>query len=74
MEENHPYREAIVNDSRYKDGPTSEQFPHFESLKLTIDRTIPYWNDVIVPQIRGGKKIVIAVLPQDLGRNSTLNK
>ena len=23
----------------------------FESLKLTIDRTLPYWNDVIVPQV-----------------------
>ena len=23
----------------------------FESLKLTIDRTLPYWNDIIVPQV-----------------------
>ena len=29
----------------------------FESLKLTIDRTLPYWNDVIVPQIKAGKKV-----------------
>jgi len=32
----------------------------FESLKLTIERTLPYWNDVIVPQIKSGKKILIA--------------
>ena len=32
----------------------------FESLKLTIERTLPYWNDVIVPQIKEGKKIIIA--------------
>ena len=29
----------------------------FESLKLTIERTLPYWNDVIVPQIKEGKKV-----------------
>ena len=23
-----------------------------ESLKLTIKRTLPYWNNVIVPQIK----------------------
>ena len=32
----------------------------FESLKLTIDRTLPYWNDVIVPEIKEGKRILIA--------------
>ena len=38
-------------DCRYKDGPSRDEFPMFESLKLTIDRTLPYWNDVIVPQV-----------------------
>ncbi len=32
----------------------------FESLKLTIDRTLPYWNDVIVPDIKAGKRVLIA--------------
>ncbi len=32
----------------------------FESLKLTIERTLPYWNDTIVPQIKAGKRILIA--------------
>ena len=36
---------------RYKDGPKGDEFPMFESLKLTIERTLPYWNDVIVPQV-----------------------
>ena len=31
-----------------------------ESLKLTIKRTLPYRNNVIVPQIKAGKKIIIA--------------
>merc|ERR1712080_727822 len=56
----HPYFNIIVNDARYKDGPTEEEFPMFESLKLTIERTLPYWNDVIVPQIKANKKVLIA--------------
>jgi len=60
MEKDHPYYENIVKDERYVDGPKLEEFPMCESLKLTIERTLPYWNDVIVPQIKDGKKIIIA--------------
>ena len=27
---------------------------------LLLERTLPYWNDVIVPQMKDGKKILIA--------------
>ena len=37
---------------RYKDEPSKEEMPMAESLKLTIKRTLPYWNNVIVPQIK----------------------
>lgn len=60
MEKDHKYYETIVNDAIYKDGPTKEEFPMFESLKLTIQRTLPYWNDVIIPQLKEGKQIIIA--------------
>ncbi|XP_004531054.1 phosphoglycerate mutase 2 [Ceratitis capitata] len=60
MEKDHPYYDAIVNDERYVNGPTKKEFPMFESLKLTIDRTLPYWNDTIVPQITEGKLILIS--------------
>lgn len=60
MEKDHKYYEAIVNDPIYKDGPAKEEFPMFESLKLTILRTLPYWNDVIIPQLKEGKQIIIA--------------
>jgi len=60
MEKDHPYHDIIRNDPRYKDGPTDAEFPSCESLKLTIERTLPYWNDVIVPQMKAGKKILIA--------------
>ncbi|XP_047511649.1 phosphoglycerate mutase 1 [Pieris napi] len=60
MEKDHPYYDTIVNDPRYAGDPKPDEFPMFESLKLTIERTLPYWNDVIVPQIKEGKKIIIA--------------
>ena len=60
MEPGHSYYDNIVKDPRYKDEPVKEEFPMNESLKLTIERTLPYWNNVIVPQIKSGKKIIVA--------------
>jgi len=60
MEPSNEYYDVIVNDPRYKDGPSKDEFPMFESLKLTIARTLPYWNDVIVPQLKEGKVILVA--------------
>jgi len=60
MEADHPYYETIRKDPRYNDGPTDAEFPACESLKLTIERTLPYWDNVIVPQMKEGKKILIA--------------
>lgn len=54
------YFSTIVNDPRYIGSLTPEEFPKFESLKLTIERTLPYWNETIVPQIKAGKKIIVA--------------
>lgn len=60
MEADHPYYDNIVKDKRYADGPKPEEFPKFESLKLTIARTLPYWNDCIIPQLKEGKNLIIA--------------
>lgn len=60
MESDHPYYKEIVCDPRYKNGPPPDQFPKFESLKLTIERTLPFWNETIVPKIKAGKRILIA--------------
>ncbi|KAF2363840.1 Phosphoglycerate mutase 1 [Trinorchestia longiramus] len=60
MDESNEYYKVIVDDPRYADGPSKADFPMFESLKLTIERTLPYWNDTIVPQLKEGKKILIA--------------
>lgn len=34
--------------------------PKCESLKDTYERVLPYWNDVIVPEIKKGEKLLIA--------------
>lgn len=60
MEPSNAYFDTIVKDPRYAGDPKPEEFPLFESLKLTIARTLPYWNDVIIPQLKEGKRIIIA--------------
>ncbi|XP_044746389.1 phosphoglycerate mutase 1-like [Coccinella septempunctata] len=60
MPEDHPYYDSIRNNPALKeDGPTSEEFPKTESLKLTIERTLPFWNSVIVPKLKEKTRILI---------------
>lgn len=59
MKPDHDYFEKVNKDVRYKDVPVKEM-PTAESLELTIKRTLPFWNDEIVPSIKAGKKIIIA--------------
>jgi len=46
------------NDIRYS-SISKERLPLTETLKLTVERFLPYWEDNIVPQIKQGKKIII---------------
>ena len=48
-----------AHDRRYH-GIDPRILPKAESLALTIDRVLPYWHDVITPQIRSGKRLIIA--------------
>ena len=45
-------------DRRYDDIPDAE-LPRSESLKMTIERTLPYWHTEIVPQIQAGQRVLI---------------
>ncbi len=47
-----------MHDPLYKD-LKKEDLPGAESLKLTVKRVIPYWNNTIVPQLKDGKKVFI---------------
>lgn len=44
---------------RYK-GLKAGELPTCESLKDTIARALPFWNEVIVPEIKAGKNVIIA--------------
>jgi 2,3-bisphosphoglycerate-dependent phosphoglycerate mutase len=47
------------NDPRYRGLPPS-QVPLTECLKDTVARVLPYWNQAIAPDIRAGKRVLIA--------------
>lgn len=46
------------NDKRYAELDRN-LLPRSESLSTTIDRVLPYWQDVIVPALKQGKKPLI---------------
>jgi 2,3-bisphosphoglycerate-dependent phosphoglycerate mutase len=47
------------NDARYA-GLTEDELPTTECLKDTVARVVPYWENTIAPEIKAGKKLVIA--------------
>lgn len=46
-------------DPRYA-SLSEADLPCAESLKITIDRVMPYWHEVLAPQIRSGQRLLIA--------------
>lgn len=47
------------NDPMYKHVPKSA-LPGAESLALTVDRVMPFWNDHIAPCIMAGKSVLVS--------------
>ena len=47
------------NDAKYKGIKEAEKI-RTESLKTTLDRVLPYWQNTIAPVVKSGKKVVIA--------------
>ncbi|MBU0278508.1 MULTISPECIES: 2,3-diphosphoglycerate-dependent phosphoglycerate mutase [unclassified Gemella] len=47
------------NEKRYADIP-KEELPTGESLQLTIDRVLPYWESTISKDIKDGKNVIIS--------------
>ena len=46
------------NDPRYRSLAPAE-VPLTESLKLTVDRVMPYWHDTIAPELSSGRRVLI---------------
>jgi 2,3-bisphosphoglycerate-dependent phosphoglycerate mutase len=53
-EEGNPW--DLANDARYRGIP----IPQTESLKDTIARVLPYWEERIAPELRAGKRVLIS--------------
>eukprot|EP00932_Pfiesteria_piscicida_P001243 SRR837773.11210.p1 GENE.SRR837773.11210~~SRR837773.11210.p1 ORF type:complete len:312 (+),score=136.42 SRR837773.11210:130-936(+) len=47
------------NDPLYRHVPKSA-LPGAESLKLTVDRVLPFWHDTIAPCVMAGKSVLVA--------------
>jgi len=47
------------HDRRYAD-LKPEELPLTESLEDTVERFLPYWHDTIAPELRAGKRVLIA--------------
>jgi 2,3-bisphosphoglycerate-dependent phosphoglycerate mutase len=54
MEADSPY--DVGADRRY----AGLQVPKSESLKDTIERVLPYWDEAIVPALRSGQRVLIS--------------
>jgi len=46
-------------DPRYR-GLEQQDLPLTECLKDTVARFLPYWNNIIAPQVKAGKQVIIA--------------
>jgi 2,3-bisphosphoglycerate-dependent phosphoglycerate mutase len=53
-EEGNPW--DLAKDVRYKGVP----IPQTESLKNTIERVLPYWEERIVPELKAGRRVLIS--------------
>jgi 2,3-bisphosphoglycerate-dependent phosphoglycerate mutase len=47
------------HDRRYA-GLAPDQLPATECLKDTVERVVPYWLETIAPQVKAGKRVVVA--------------
>jgi len=54
LEKNDPRNPS--HDPRYANVPV----PLTECLKDTVERFLPFWNDVVVPTLKQGKRVIIA--------------
>lgn len=45
-------------DRRYA-ALTPEQLPATESLKITLERVLPYWDATLAPEIKSGKRVLV---------------
>ena len=45
-------------DRRYA-SLTPEQLPATESLKITLERVLPYWHSTLAPEVKSGRRVLV---------------
>lgn len=50
---------AQLKEPRFR-SISPDDLPRGETLKTTLDRLLPLWNETIAPQVKAGKKVLIA--------------
>lgn len=58
IEDNHPFYKVIANQPCVASVLHADQVPRTESLADLVNRTIPFWENVVEPNIRAGKTIL----------------
>ena len=48
-----------IFDEKYQDKVDKKDLPKGESLKMTVERVLPFWFDWIVPQIKAGNNPLV---------------
>ena len=57
MNEDHKHYKDIVENQKFVD--IKDKIPKVESLKTTMERAVPYWDNNIVPCIKTGKRVLV---------------
>ena len=52
-------RRNPANDPRYR-SLSGGEIPLTESLKLTVDRVLPFWHEKIAPELQSGQQVLVA--------------
>lgn len=58
LEKGHDDHRHPARDLRYHAVDTAN-LPMTESLKQTIERVLPYWNDAVLPAVKAGKRCIV---------------
>lgn len=62
MDSTHKYYGAIWRNPKLiaeSLNTSNPKFPSTESLKETMERVIPYWDNTIVPDIKDGQRVLM---------------
>jgi len=57
MDTNHKHYNEIVSNPKFQ--AIKDKIPQAESLETTMQRVVPFWNSIIVPDIKSGQRVLV---------------